>query len=63
MLQALLADRFGLKVHRESRELPVYSLVIAKGGFKLKPTRPEKVKGGGSGGALGWSQLEGAEER
>jgi uncharacterized protein (TIGR03435 family) len=36
MLQALLADRFQLKVHYETRELPVYNLVIAKGGSKLK---------------------------
>ena len=36
MLQALLAERFGLVAHRESRELPVYSLVVAKGGAKLK---------------------------
>ncbi len=57
MLQALLADRFGLKVHRESRELPIYSLVIAKSGFKLQPARPDKVKGGVSGGAPGWSQF------
>ena len=33
--QALLADRFGLKVHEEQREMPVYSLVVAKGGPKL----------------------------
>jgi uncharacterized protein (TIGR03435 family) len=37
MLQALLADRFQLKVHRESREGNVYALVVAKGGHKLKP--------------------------
>ena len=35
MLQNLLAERFGLKVHRETREMPVYALVIAKGGSKL----------------------------
>ncbi|HEY2383611.1 MAG TPA: TIGR03435 family protein [Terriglobia bacterium] len=35
MLQALLADRFKLKVHRETRELPVYALTVAKGGPKL----------------------------
>jgi len=37
MLQTLLAERFNLKVHRESRQLPVYELVVAKGGAKLKP--------------------------
>jgi uncharacterized protein (TIGR03435 family) len=36
MLQSLLADRFKLKVHFETRELPVYELVLAKGGSKLK---------------------------
>src|SRR5580704_10080599 len=40
MMQAMLADRFKLKVHRETKELPVYSLVIAKGGFKLKDADP-----------------------
>jgi uncharacterized protein (TIGR03435 family) len=37
MLQKLLADRFGLKFHRVTRELPVYAIQIAKGGPKLKP--------------------------
>jgi uncharacterized protein (TIGR03435 family) len=41
MLQALLADRFGLKVHSETRELPVYALVVAKSGSKLKATAPD----------------------
>jgi uncharacterized protein (TIGR03435 family) len=37
MLQKLLADRFGLKVHRDKRELSVYAMRLAKGGPKLKP--------------------------
>jgi uncharacterized protein (TIGR03435 family) len=37
--QALLAERFGLKVHEEQREMNVYSLVVAKGGAKLQPTQ------------------------
>jgi len=45
MLQDLLAKRFKLAVHRETKMLPVYELVVAKGGPKLPPaghdaTRP-----------------------
>lgn len=40
MLQALLAERFGLVVHREARELPVYILEIAKNGPKLQEAKP-----------------------
>ena len=36
-MQALLEDRFKLKIHRESREVPVYALSVAKGGSKLQP--------------------------
>ncbi len=39
MLQALLEDRFKLKIHRETKEGPVYELTVAKGGSKLKPFR------------------------
>jgi bla regulator protein blaR1 len=35
MMQSLLAERFKLSVHFESRELPIYALVVAKGGAKL----------------------------
>ena len=36
MLQALLADRFKLVIHRETKELPSYVLVVDKGGPKLE---------------------------
>jgi uncharacterized protein (TIGR03435 family) len=36
MWQNLLANRFKLAVHRETKEVPVYELVVAKGGFKAK---------------------------
>ncbi len=36
-LQKLLADRFKLAIHRESKEFPVYALVAAKNGLKIKP--------------------------
>ena len=37
MLRALLEDRFQLKIHRETRQLPVYALSPAKSGLKLTP--------------------------
>jgi uncharacterized protein (TIGR03435 family) len=43
MMQTLLGERFKLMVHWETRTLPIYSLVIAQGGFKLKPSDPKDV--------------------
>ena len=40
MLQALVAERFQLKVHRETKEGTIYTLVIAKGGSKLREAKP-----------------------
>lgn len=40
MLQTLVMDRLKMTIHRETRELPVYSLVIGKGGSKLQETKP-----------------------
>jgi uncharacterized protein (TIGR03435 family) len=37
-LQALLQDRFQLKLHRETRKLPIYALIVAKHGPKLRET-------------------------
>lgn len=37
MFQALLEDRFQLKIHRETKEVPVYALTVPKSGSKLKP--------------------------
>lgn len=41
MLQALLVDRFKLKVHRDPVETPVYALIVGKGGPKFKPSSPD----------------------
>ena len=38
-LQALLADRFKLVLHHESKELPSYVLVVGENGSKLQPTK------------------------
>ena len=50
MLQVLLADRLHLTLHRETKELPVYALVIAKNGVKLHKSKlgdpyPNGLKG------------------
>jgi uncharacterized protein (TIGR03435 family) len=67
MLQTLLADRFQLKLHHETRELPVYALVVGKNGPKLAPRRdpctlPGLVvrDGPGRGGNTGGDERGGA---
>ena len=67
MLQALLADRFQLKLHREKKDFPVYALMIGKGPLKLKESPPDSdtdsaapsaavnVTGGGSAAGVGVS--------
>jgi uncharacterized protein (TIGR03435 family) len=58
MLQALLADRFKLAVHRETKETSGYALVVAKGGPKLKePT--EAQSGDGSISVVSRGRLKG----
>lgn len=59
MVQSFLEDRFKLKSHRETRELPLYELTVAKGGSKLKlsddQTPPAALLGAGGnqrGGGL-----------
>ena len=47
MLRTLVADRFQLALHSETKELPVYALVVAKGGPKL-----HEAKGEGEGNVL-----------
>ncbi len=41
MMVALLEERFGLKYHHETRDLPMYELVVAKGGAKLQASKPD----------------------
>jgi len=49
MLQTLLAERFQVKIHRETREMPVYVLTVAKNGVRMKPST---VGDDGAGGAM-----------
>jgi bla regulator protein blaR1 len=59
MAKALLEDRFQLKVHKETRDLPVYALIPAKGGVKLAVAK-DSGRPRGSGGVAsmvkGWIQ-------
>jgi uncharacterized protein (TIGR03435 family) len=41
MLQTLLAERFQLRFHRETKELPAYDLVVSNNPTKLKPSAPD----------------------
>ncbi|HYW45484.1 MAG TPA: TIGR03435 family protein [Bryobacteraceae bacterium] len=41
MLQALLADRFKLTIHRDSKDQPVYALLVGKNGPRLKESPPD----------------------
>lgn len=43
MMLPLLEDRFGLKFHHETRVMNVYTLVVAKGGLKLKAAQPQQA--------------------
>jgi uncharacterized protein (TIGR03435 family) len=47
MLQALLRDRFQMKMHRETKEFPLYGLVIGKGELKLKESPADAPLEGG----------------
>ena len=54
MLQGMLAGRFKLVVERVKKKIPVYALVIAKGGHKMKP-----VLNGDSGYGGGIRRIDG----
>ena len=58
MLRALLAERFQLKVHTETKEMPVYALVQGKNGTKLTPSKAEQ---GRSMMRMGRGQLNGTK--
>jgi bla regulator protein blaR1 len=53
MMLPVLQERYGLKFHRETRDLQVYTLVVAKGGSKLQPVQTDAPDSkGGFGRAM-----------
>jgi bla regulator protein blaR1 len=50
MFQELLADRCKLAAHWDTKELPVYELVIGKGGSKIQESKPNHGVASGRGG-------------
>jgi uncharacterized protein (TIGR03435 family) len=68
LVQSLLEDRFKLKTHPETKELPVYALVVAKNGPTLQETKLISTHSGSKGsdgqrnegfGTIGMGQIEG----
>jgi uncharacterized protein (TIGR03435 family) len=53
MLQALLAERFKLTIHHETRDVDAFAMEVAKGGAKMKQTPPEKIPNSGIKGYNG----------
>jgi uncharacterized protein (TIGR03435 family) len=53
MLQNLLADRLGLKVHWTTQQIDMYHLLVAKGGAKLKPAAPDSPQSSSDGSKKG----------
>jgi uncharacterized protein (TIGR03435 family) len=55
MLRSLLEDRFQLKTHRATSEMPVYALVAVKGGLKLPPAKETDCIDSPTDGAPEWA--------
>lgn len=69
MMQSLLADRFHMKFHNQSKEFPVYALLVAAHGTKLKdlnlppddPEAPAESTGYGGPGRMGANFSDGSK--
>lgn len=57
MMRSLLADRFQLKISQQMKELPVFALVIAKGGPKISPSKDDGSKSGSDGHNEGYVEI------
>jgi len=63
MLQALLAERFKLAIHRETKTMSGFALLVAKGGLKIKEVPPVTDQGpaGGRRMQMGGGNFEGQQ--
>jgi uncharacterized protein (TIGR03435 family) len=59
MFQNLLAERFKLKLHHETRPLPVYAMTVGKNGLKLKESSTEPASPVPPGTSIGGPDEEG----
>jgi uncharacterized protein (TIGR03435 family) len=62
-LQSLLVERFNLRFHRESRELPIYTLMVAKGGSRIKESNGANSTGEPAKEFLMWTSPDRLEGR
>jgi uncharacterized protein (TIGR03435 family) len=63
MLKAMLAERFQLAVHHETKEHAVYSLVVAKGGAKVKESAPDPDADAGKVAGMGMQMSQSGDGR
>jgi uncharacterized protein (TIGR03435 family) len=58
MYKKLLADRFHLTLHKDTREMPIYALTVAKGGPLLNTANPQEPVNTGNSGSGGQRTLK-----
>jgi uncharacterized protein (TIGR03435 family) len=64
MVQNLLAERFNLRLHHETKEVPMYQLIVVKGGLRLKEsTAIRRLPNGQVASKIGTGPIDGGRQR